>query len=77
MVDLRCTKRTPKNARAAAKNHKHAQRDHHQQTKQNETKQNKAGAPRSFEELEAELLAGQKLQGVLTSNEVQAILRAR
>ena len=30
-----------------------------------------AGTPRSFEELEADLLRGQKLQGVLTSNEVQ------
>jgi hypothetical protein len=29
------------------------------------------GAPMSFEQLEAELLKGQKLQGVLTSNEVQ------
>jgi hypothetical protein len=37
----------------------------------------KAGKPRSFEALEAELLKGQKLQGVLTSDEVQAILRAR
>jgi len=27
--------------------------------------------PRSFDDLEAELLHGQKLQGVLTSNEVQ------
>jgi hypothetical protein len=30
-----------------------------------------SGAPVSFEQLEAELLKGQKLQGVLTSNEVQ------
>lgn len=30
-----------------------------------------SGKPRSFDELEAELLKGQKLQGVLTSNEVQ------
>ncbi|KXZ53839.1 hypothetical protein GPECTOR_6g757 [Gonium pectorale] len=33
------------------------------------------GSPRTFEELESELLKGQKLQGVLTSNEVQEILR--
>ena len=33
------------------------------------------GRPRSFEDLEAELLRGQKLQGVLTSNEVQEVLR--
>ncbi|KAG2432760.1 hypothetical protein HYH02_012893 [Chlamydomonas schloesseri] len=32
---------------------------------------------RSWAELEAELLKGQKLQGVLTSNEVQQILRTR
>ena len=37
----------------------------------------KSGAPRTFEQLEGELLGGQKLQGVLTSNEVQEILRAR
>ncbi|GLC40357.1 hypothetical protein PLESTM_001053600 [Pleodorina starrii] len=36
-----------------------------------------AGNPRSFEDLEAELLKGQKLQGVLTSNEVQEILKTR
>jgi hypothetical protein len=36
-----------------------------------------AGAPKSFDALEAELLNGQKLQGVLTSNEVQEILKAR
>jgi glycerol-3-phosphate dehydrogenase (NAD+) len=35
------------------------------------------GKPRSFEELEGEVLKGQKLQGTLTSNEVQEILRAR
>ncbi|KXZ53840.1 hypothetical protein GPECTOR_6g758 [Gonium pectorale] len=35
------------------------------------------GSPRTFEELESELLKGQKLQGVLTSNEVQEILRKR
>ncbi|KAI8466342.1 MAG: NAD-dependent glycerol-3-phosphate dehydrogenase N-terminus-domain-containing protein [Monoraphidium minutum] len=35
------------------------------------------GAPRTFEDLEADLLKGQKLQGVLTSDEVQEILRAR
>ncbi|GBF87939.1 glycerol-3-phosphate dehydrogenase [Raphidocelis subcapitata] len=35
------------------------------------------GRPRSFEALEADLLKGQKLQGVLTSNEVQEILVAR
>lgn len=32
---------------------------------------------RSFTELEADLLSGQKLQGVLTSNEVQSVLVAR
>ena len=37
----------------------------------------KDGRPRSFEALEADLLKGQKLQGVLTSNEVQEILVAR
>ncbi len=31
-----------------------------------------AGTPREFESLEHELLRGQKLQGVLTSNEVRA-----
>jgi glycerol-3-phosphate dehydrogenase (NAD+) len=31
----------------------------------------------TFESLEAELLGGQKLQGVLTSDEVQAVLRKR
>jgi hypothetical protein len=36
-----------------------------------------SGAPKSFDALEAELLKGQKLQGVLTSNEVQEILKAR
>jgi len=35
------------------------------------------GKPRTFEDLEAELLRGQKLQGVLTSNEVQEVLRVR
>eukprot|EP00775_Hariotina_reticulata_P002377 gene2377-2682_t len=34
-----------------------------------------SGKSRSFDELEAELLHGQKLQGVLTSNEVQEILK--
>jgi len=33
--------------------------------------------PKSFDEIEKELLGGQKLQGVLTSHEVQAILRVR
>jgi glycerol-3-phosphate dehydrogenase (NAD+) len=37
----------------------------------------KEGGRRSFQELEAELLRGQKLQGVLTSNEVQSVLVAR
>eukprot|EP00882_Tetradesmus_deserticola_P031018 GHRQ01035054.1.p1 GENE.GHRQ01035054.1~~GHRQ01035054.1.p1 ORF type:complete len:466 (+),score=230.35 GHRQ01035054.1:636-2033(+) len=36
-----------------------------------------AGATVSFEQLEGELLQGQKLQGVLTSNEVQEILQQR
>jgi len=35
------------------------------------------GRPKSFDEIEKELLGGQKLQGVLTSHEVQAILRVR
>ncbi|EIE22345.1 hypothetical protein COCSUDRAFT_42677 [Coccomyxa subellipsoidea C-169] len=35
------------------------------------------GSPKSFDTLEAELLAGQKLQGVLTSDEVQSILQIR
>jgi glycerol-3-phosphate dehydrogenase (NAD+) len=35
------------------------------------------GGRKSFDELEKELLAGQKLQGVLTSNEVQVVLRDR
>lgn len=37
----------------------------------------KAGAPRTMDQLEGELLHGQKLQGVLTSEEVQAILHSR
>ena len=37
----------------------------------------KSGQPKSFEVLEAELLNGQKLQGVQTSDEVQEILRIR
>ncbi|PNH08421.1 Glycerol-3-phosphate dehydrogenase [NAD(+)], partial [Tetrabaena socialis] len=36
-----------------------------------------SGTPRTFESLETELLNGQKLQGVLTSNEVQEILKVR
>jgi glycerol-3-phosphate dehydrogenase (NAD+) len=36
-----------------------------------------AGQPHSFDELEASLLHGQKLQGVLTSHEVQEILRRK
>ena len=36
-----------------------------------------AGAATTFAELEAKLLNGQKLQGVLTSDEVQAILFRR
>lgn len=35
------------------------------------------GKPRTFEDLETDLLKGQKLQGVLTSNEVQEILKVR
>eukprot|EP00884_Botryococcus_braunii_P018008 jgi/Botrbrau1/4891/Bobra.118_1s0005.1 len=35
------------------------------------------GQIKSFEDLERDLLAGQKLQGVLTSNEVQEVLRIR
>ncbi len=35
------------------------------------------GEPKSFEQLEQELLNGQKLQGVLTSNEVQEIITIR
>jgi glycerol-3-phosphate dehydrogenase (NAD+) len=35
------------------------------------------GKRTTFEALEAELLLGQKLQGVLTSDEVQAVLRRR
>ncbi len=34
-----------------------------------------AGTPRTFAELEDELLKGQKLQGVMTCNEVQEILK--
>lgn len=37
----------------------------------------KMGNPKSFDTLESEVLKGQKLQGVLTSNEVQEILKAR
>lgn len=36
-----------------------------------------AGGTKTFDELEAELLGGQKLQGVLTSHEVQEVLRRR
>ncbi len=36
-----------------------------------------AGGEKSFDQIEAELLNGQKLQGVLTSDEVQTVLRAR
>jgi glycerol-3-phosphate dehydrogenase (NAD+) len=36
-----------------------------------------AGAPASFDALEAELLGGQKLQGALTAEEVGAVLAAR
>merc|ERR1719174_3482872 len=36
-----------------------------------------AGSPKTWEELEAELLGGQKLQGVLTSHEVQEVLKSR
>lgn len=35
----------------------------------------RAGKPKSWEEIETELLGGQKLQGVLTSHEVQAVLK--
>ncbi|GIL57042.1 hypothetical protein Vafri_12308 [Volvox africanus] len=41
------------------------------------TKAQLSNTPRTFEDLEAELLKGQKLQGVLTSNEVQEILKTR
>ncbi|WIA14356.1 hypothetical protein OEZ85_002885 [Tetradesmus obliquus] len=41
------------------------------------TRASLSGRPVSFEQLEAELLKGQKLQGVLTSNEVQEILKQR
>merc|ERR1712060_143380 len=37
----------------------------------------KEGGRRSFSELESELLRGQKLQGALTSDEVQAVLATR
>lgn len=36
-----------------------------------------AGESKTFEQLEATLLGGQKLQGVLTSNEVQEILNSK
>ncbi|MEW5301255.1 MAG: hypothetical protein WDW36_004126 [Sanguina aurantia] len=41
------------------------------------TRRIQAGNPTSFERLETEMLAGQKLQGVLTSNEVQEILKLK
>ena len=41
------------------------------------TKAWKAGAPATFEALEAKLLNGQKLQGTLTSNELQEVLITR
>jgi len=41
------------------------------------TKAWRAGQPKTFDALERDLLNGQKLQGVLTSNEVQEILKAR
>lgn len=37
----------------------------------------RSGQPETWEALEARLLGGQKLQGVLTSHEVQAVLRKR
>merc|ERR1712087_117974 len=37
----------------------------------------RAGTPKGWDEIEAELLGGQKLQGVLTSHEVQVVLRKR
>jgi len=37
----------------------------------------RAGAPKTWEEIETELLGGQKLQGVLTSYEVQAVLKSK
>jgi glycerol-3-phosphate dehydrogenase (NAD+) len=36
-----------------------------------------AGKSETFENLEATLLKGQKLQGVITSEEVQEILKAK
>ena len=36
-----------------------------------------SGGEKSFDDIEAELLNGQKLQGVLTSNELQVVLDAR
>lgn len=35
------------------------------------------GSPKTWQELETELLGGQKLQGVLTSHEVQEVLKSR
>ncbi|KAG2490538.1 hypothetical protein HYH03_010932 [Edaphochlamys debaryana] len=41
------------------------------------TKAQLEGKPMSFEDLEAEILKGQKLQGTLTSDEVQGIIKLR
>jgi hypothetical protein len=37
----------------------------------------KVGVPQTFDALEASLLNGQKLQGVMTSDEIQEILRMK
>uniref|UniRef100_A0A515EIS9 Glycerol-3-phosphate dehydrogenase [NAD(+)] n=1 Tax=Dunaliella salina TaxID=3046 RepID=A0A515EIS9_DUNSA len=49
----------------------------HRATAEAWTRAWKSGAPKTWSQLEVELLSGQKLQGVGTSNEVQEVLRAR